>query len=109
MPTEHDELRKVNDIDLEKKFKNVARGKARFQVGKKGVTGASLEELGNLLDKWTVVKVKILKTVLAERRREAVAREVAERLSAHLIEIRGNTFIISRKPIPKYQRKVGLG
>ncbi len=87
-------------------FKVVVKEKPRFHVGKDGLTPASVEELKHLLDKQRVIKVKINKNILAERSKASIAREAADKLSAFLIEIRGNTFILSKRSIPNYQRKI---
>lgn len=82
------------------------QGKPHFQIGKAGVTPGVIRELEGLLRKHHVIKVKILKNLLKRRDRVPVAREVAEALKARLIEVRGNSFILSKRPIPKFQRKI---
>ena len=44
-----------------------------------------------------IVKVKILKSALADKKAKEVASEVAEKTEASLVEVRGHTFILYRR------------
>ncbi|HIH90843.1 YhbY family RNA-binding protein [Ignicoccus hospitalis] len=68
-------------------------------IGKKGVTEEVLKEIRRQLKERGFVKVKIEKSVIRvlERDRREVAKEVAERLGAELLEVRGRTFILIDK------------
>ena len=71
--------------------------KATVRIGKSGVTPQLLEEVDRQLEKNEIVKVKILKSALAERKAREVASEVAQKTNASLVEVRGHTFILYRR------------
>jgi RNA-binding protein len=77
--------------DLIKKAK---ASHADMRIGKKGVTEGLLNEIRRRLKEHKVVKVKI--GVEVEDRRK-FAEEIAMRVDAKLIEVRGYTFIIAKK------------
>ena len=75
--------------------------KATVRIGKGGVTQQLLEEIDRRLEKNEIVKVKILKSALAERKAKEIASKVAEKTEASLVEVRGHTFILYRRKKPK--------
>ena len=66
-------------------------------VGKAGVSEGLIEEISRQLDARRAIKVKVQRSVLAERTVEDVAAEVAEKTGAELIEVRGHTFVLYRR------------
>lgn len=82
---------------LKERVKRAHHGQADVLIGKKGITSEVLEEIDRRLEKKEVVKVKMLRTAVGpgKERREA-AREVAERLGARLMGVRGRSFILYR-------------
>jgi len=75
--------------------------KATVRIGKGGVTQQLLEEIDRRLEKNEIVKVKILKSALVERKAKEIASKVAEKTEASLVEVRGHTFILYRRKKPK--------
>ena len=77
-----------------KKIANTLRPTVR--MGKSGLTAALVDEIVSQLKKKDAVKVKLLGT----RREETkmLASEIAQRCNAELIDIRGNTLCLWRKP-----------
>jgi len=69
------------------------------RVGKKGLTEAVLEEIDRALDAHGTVKVRLLRSYResGDVDRREVARQVAERLNARLVGVRGFTFILVRE------------
>jgi RNA-binding protein len=63
-------------------------------VGKSRLTAELLKEIGRQLDKSKMVKVKILKTALAEDNAKQVALKIAEQTESNLVEVRGHTFML---------------
>ena len=68
-------------------------------IGKKGVTEEVVREIKRQLKERGFVKVKIEKSVIRilELDRREVAKEVAERVGAELLEVRGRTFVLIDK------------
>jgi len=71
--------------------------KATVRIGKNGITPTVLSEIEKQLDKNEVVKIKILKSALAEKKAKEVASEVAAKVDATLVEVRGHTFTLYRR------------
>ncbi|UXD21420.1 hypothetical protein IPA_04095 [Ignicoccus pacificus DSM 13166] len=70
--------------------------KPTVHIGKNGLSEAVLNEIKRQLRDKGYVKVKIEKSVIRilEYDRKDVAREVAERLGAELLDVRGRTFVL---------------
>ncbi len=68
-------------------------------IGKNGVTPSVLAEIKRQLNDKGYVKVKIQKNLIRyqEADRREVARWVAERIGAKLLEVRGRTFILLKE------------
>ena len=82
------------DIPLKKLIKQAKANHADVRIGKKGLTEGVINEIKRRLDEHRVVKVRI--GIDVEDRRK-FAREVAEKVNAKLIEVRGYTFILAKK------------
>ncbi len=68
-------------------------------IGKKGVTDEVIREIRRQLEERGFVKVKMEKSVIRylELDRREVAKEVAQRIGAELLEVRGRTFVLVDK------------
>ncbi len=68
-------------------------------IGKKGITEEVIREIKRQLSERGFVKVKMEKSVIRylELDRREVAKEVAERVGAELLEVRGRTFVLIDK------------
>ena len=85
----------VNQIKSARDLKAEAQSlKPTVHVGSGGVTPGIAAEVMRQLKAKEVVKVRLLAKPSADR--EAVARELAEKASARLIEVRGRTVVLSR-------------
>lgn len=67
-----------------------------FQIGKGGVTEGVVSELKTRLEREPLVKVKLLKASREEADAKAVAKDLAERAGAILVEVRGHTALFYR-------------
>jgi len=68
---------------------------ATVHVGKEGVSSTVLQELERQLKKNKLVKIKLLKSV--EANRKAVAEELAAKTSSVLVEMRGRTVVLAKE------------
>jgi len=71
------------------------------RVGKRGITDALIRELDNILKARGVVKVKLLRSFresydVDREVRARLAEELAERLRAEVIDVRGYTIVLKR-------------
>ncbi|WP_338052283.1 YhbY family RNA-binding protein [Pyrodictium occultum] len=83
----------------------VQQGPADVIIGKNGLSEGVLGEIDRRLKEKSIVKVKALKSAIKVTgldRRE-LARRVAERLGARLLDVRGRTFVLYR-PEPRRER-----
>jgi RNA-binding protein len=68
--------------------------KPTIWIGKSGASQTLLNEIGKQLEKEQMVKVRILKSALAENEAKQFASRVAEQTASVLVEVRGHTFIL---------------
>ncbi len=66
-------------------------------VGKEGLTPGVATQVENQLQRTKMVKIRILKSALAEDTAKDIATRTAEQVGAALVEVRGHVFIIFRK------------
>ena len=69
---------------------------AALTVGKSGVTDAFVEEVRGALKREPLVKIKLLPSAREDADRHEVARDLATRAGAILVEVRGNTLVLYR-------------
>lgn len=84
------------DTSLKELIKRVKARHADVRIGKNGLTEGVLKEIERRLKDHKVVKIKI--GIDVEDRRE-FARDVAKKLNAKLIEVRGYTFILAKEDV----------
>lgn len=70
---------------------------AELQVGKAGLSDGFVEEVDRQLAREDLVKLRVLRSAAAENGPQATGEELADRLEAHLIEVRGNTVVLYRE------------
>ncbi len=65
-------------------------------IGKRGVSDEVLREIDSRLEVKGFVKVRVLKSALlvSGMDRRSIARYVAEKLGAKLVDVRGRTFVL---------------
>jgi RNA-binding protein len=66
-------------------------------VGKEGLTAGVAEQVEAQLNRTKMVKIRILKSALADNTAKAIAERTAQQVNAHLVEVRGHVFIIYRR------------
>jgi RNA-binding protein len=74
-----------------------ARMEATTHVGKNGVTPSLIEEIKRQLKDNKLVKIKLLKSAIDTTPREELARELAQKAGAELIEVKGNTAVLFKR------------
>ena len=74
-----------------------ARMESSTHVGKNGVTAALIEEINRQLKDNKLVKVKVLKSAMEAVPRDEIARLLAEKTGAELVEVRGNTVVLFKR------------
>ncbi len=74
-----------------------ARMEASTHVGKNGITPSLIEEVKRQLKDNKLVKIKLLKSAIEAMPREELAKEMAEKTGAELIEVKGNTVVLFKR------------
>jgi len=70
---------------------------AVVQLGKSGVTDSFIDELKAQIKKKKTVKVRILRSAKEGKDRRDIALDVAAKCGAVLSDMRGNTFVLSKR------------
>jgi len=70
--------------------------KATVIIGKSGITESLICEIKEQLKSQKVIKVKILRSAREEMNRREIAENIVNSTGAKLVELRGNTFMLSR-------------
>ena len=65
-------------------------------IGKNGITEPVISEVKQQLNARKVIKVKVLRSAKEEMDRKGIAEGVADSSGANLVELRGNTFVLSK-------------
>jgi len=68
-----------------------------IRVGKDGPSGDLVKEIERQLDKNEMVKVKILKSAIAEQEAKEIASRIAEQTGSSLVELRGHTLMLYKR------------
>jgi RNA-binding protein len=66
-------------------------------IGKNGVTDSLIEEINRQLKDNKLIKVKVLKSAIESMPREEIARLLAAKTGAELIDVRGNTVVLFKR------------
>ena len=82
--------------DLRRLKEELQQGPADVIVGKSGLTDSVIAEIKRRLKEKRAIKVKMLKSALQTegKDRKEMARSIAERVGARLLEVRGRTMIL---------------
>ena len=74
-----------------------ARIEPATHIGKNGVTDPLVEEINRQLKDNKLIKVKVLKSAIEAMPRDEIARLLAEKTGAELIEVKGNTVVLFKR------------
>ena len=77
--------------------KRMASQSPTIRIGKAGITQGLVDEVSKQLDKRRVVKLRVLKSFLAEKTVKDVAADLARKTGSTLVEVRGHTFVLYRR------------
>ena len=71
--------------------------KPTVHIGKEGITIQVLNEVTKQLYTREMIKAKLLKTALKNKKAEELAASIAEQTESELVEVRGYTFILFKR------------
>ncbi len=101
-------VRESSNSMSEDLLKEVMLGPIHAQIGKNGLTEGVVAQLHELLKKERMIKVSVLKALAEEKSPSEVALEAEKQTKSFLVEVRGRTFILSKKRFPLQRKQRGL-
>ncbi|MBD3353485.1 MAG: hypothetical protein GF364_18525 [Candidatus Lokiarchaeota archaeon] len=81
------------------KFKEIINEKESIRIGKNGVSDNLTKHIKDLIKSKRILKIKILKSALLNTEKEQVIAKFIKKSGLYLLDVRGNTFIVSKKRI----------
>jgi RNA-binding protein len=94
---------KVTTMEL---FREIAENKAKVTIGKNLLSDKIIEQILNLIKKKEILKIKLTKSVGEQK--EHIITEILHKTKTNLLDIRGNSFILSKKNIKGLNLKISL-
>jgi len=82
-------------------FKKVLISPPHATLGKKGITGEFIMHVQQLLKKYKIIKIKMLKSIATKANIRSIAEQISNSTNSYLLDIRGKTIIISLNDIRK--------
>ena len=79
--------------------KEVRSKSAKIILGKKGITNEFIEEVKRQLKREKIIKIRVLRSVLAEKSMDELTSEIATKTKSQLLETRGYTMLLARRHI----------
>ena len=76
-------------------FKETMRSKPKIRIGKKSITDTKIEEIKNLINKHSMIKIKILQSKADEI--DLLIANILSITKYNLLDIRGSSFVLSKK------------
>lgn len=67
-----------------------------MNIGKNGITKELVSEIKLRLKKHKTLRIKILKSALADRDKKEIAKEVSEKVNGKVRKVKGNTFFLEK-------------
>ena len=81
-------------IRLRKKAKTLDPA---VRVGKAGLNESVIKELGKVLKKRKLVKIKLLKSSISKRNKEELIKSIATSTNSIIVEVVGNVVVVYRE------------
>jgi len=93
-----------------RKVINTILGSPHIRIGKKGINENVIESVREILKNEGVIKVRIMKSFKRNYGLEIneIASKVAELVEGEVRDIRGNTFVITKKTVKKRSAAGGI-
>lgn len=68
-----------------------------LRIGKNGLTESTVNEIKKLLNQRKLIKIKLLKSFVKDNNKKTLAREIAEKTNAELIQQVGFVVVLNKK------------
>ena len=77
-------------------FKRVLNAKPNCILGKNGITSEFLSHITQLLKRYKIIKIKVLKTIATHNNIRDLANQISNETKSHIMDVRGKIIIISK-------------
>ena len=64
-------------------------------LGKKGLTDEFLSHVQQLLKRYKIIKIKVLKSIATKSNITNFANQISQATNSHVLDVRGKTIVIS--------------
>lgn len=78
-------------------FREIAEKKATVTIGKNLLSEQIIKQILDLIKKKEILKIRVMKSIGDQK--ELIIIEILQKTKLNLLDIRGNSFIVSRKPV----------
>lgn len=84
---------------MKRKLAEKVHGKSDVSVGKRGLTDEVINEIKRRLDAQKIIKVRVNRSIYEKEglSLEDIAKKICERVGAEVIDMRGRTFVLSKR------------
>lgn len=88
-------------MSYQNKFKKVMLSSPHATLGKKGLTDEFLSHVQQLLKKYKIIKIKVLKSVGTKSNITSFANQISQATNSYVLDIRGKMIVISAYELKK--------
>ncbi len=99
---------KISKKDFYKLKSISSQMRETYSIGKEGLKDSLINDIKNLLKKYGMIKIRIQKGAMVEKDRYEIAEELAKKVGAIVIEVRGFTVTLALDE-PSYARSIIKG
>jgi len=82
-------------MSYQNKFKKVMLSSPHATLGKKGLTDEFLSHVQQLLKRYKIIKIKVLKSIATKSNITNFANQISQATNSHVLDVRGKTIVIS--------------
>ena len=82
-------------------FNKVLLSKPHCNLGKNGITDEFISHVRQLLKRYKIIKIKMLKSIATKSNTKSMADQISQATDSYVIDVRGKSIIISKQQIKK--------
>ncbi|MBA7522984.1 hypothetical protein ES705_15106 [subsurface metagenome] len=82
-------------------FKKVLLSQPHCTLGKKGITDEFNVHVRQLLKRYKIIKIKMLKSIATKSNIKSIADQISQATDSYVLDVRGKTIIVSKHQIKK--------
>ncbi|MFW9949095.1 MAG: YhbY family RNA-binding protein [Candidatus Thorarchaeota archaeon] len=82
-------------MSYQNKFKKVMLSSPHATLGKKGLTDEFLSHVQQLLKRYKIIKIKVLKSIATKSNITNFANQISQATNSHVLDVRGKMIVIS--------------